>query len=86
MAGLLTGGFVIADCHVALLLSMNMCRHCEQSEAIQAAKRHGLPRFARSDKEFVQGPCAVTAGYGGLAMTSQGTPSSPIAASLRSSQ
>jgi hypothetical protein len=30
-------------------LSMNTCRHCEQSEAIHDFRRHGLPRYARSD-------------------------------------
>ena len=32
---------------------------------------HGLPRCARSDELPVQGPCAVSGRYGGLALTVQ---------------
>jgi pyruvate dehydrogenase E2 component (dihydrolipoamide acetyltransferase) len=35
-------------------------RHRERSVANHDARRHGLPRFARSDEATVQGPCAVT--------------------------
>jgi cholesterol transport system auxiliary component len=39
---------------------MSRFRHCEQSEAIQDFRMHGLPRYARSDEVSVQGPCAVS--------------------------
>ena len=51
------------------LLSMNTYRHCEQSEAIHDFRMHGLPRYARSDGDFVHGSCAVSGRYGWLAMT-----------------
>jgi len=46
-------------------------RHRERSVGNYVLGRPGLPRFARSDDRLVQGPCAVTAGYGGLAMARQ---------------
>ena len=50
-------------------LSINRLRHCERSEAIHDSGLHGLPRYARSDGDFVHGPCAVSTGFGWLAMT-----------------